>query len=620
MFQQGAFLIDANQTPEQIARKRLAIAAMMPRFGSARNVGEGLGQLGTGILMGIGDYQANRDEAAGRAQGDSAFNAFLERMGGSGQPDMGTSPSAQPSVSGSVPVAAQNNDPVSARVAEGWSPFAPQQNNAYADAIASIESAGSGDYSAVGPTHSKLGRALGRYQVMEANVGPWSKEALGREVTADEFLANPQIQDQVFNNQFGRYVDQYGPEGAAQAWFAGPGGVGKLDRQDSLGTSVAAYTDKFRNALGNQTASATPMAPSGISSNPTADLAMALRARQENAGQTAINGAVQAPAPQMMAQAAPVQPQMQQPQAQPSQAPQMSLQELYQLSANPFLSDQQRGVVNMMLQQQMQANDPLRQMQLERGRLELEQMRNPGVNPVTVGQGQALVDPATGRVIFQGEQRSAELPGSVREYEYAKQQGFPGTFQDWEASKKGGMSLQVDPSTGQVILQQGGNMKPLTETQSRDAVYSTRAEGAMTTLDQYESALSGVRDNVAGSVPVVGNMLTSSEFQRAEQAGTEFLQAILRKDTGAAITAQERSEYGKVYLPRPGDSPETILQKKQSRLRALEAIKAGMPPQAILSQEKALEKSGSSPYGGDQSGTPQKEPTLDDLLKQYGGV
>lgn len=151
------------------------------------------------------------------------------------------------------------------RATEEWGQFARQaigQNRAislaastkspYRDAIASIESAGSGDYAAVGPTHATLGRALGRYQIMEANIGPWSREALGREVSADEFLASPDIQDAVFDHRFGQYVQQFGEEGAAQAWFAGPGGVGKTGRTDSLGTSVGDYTAKFRTALGGE--------------------------------------------------------------------------------------------------------------------------------------------------------------------------------------------------------------------------------------------------------------------------------------------------------------------------------------------------------------------------------
>src|SRR6056297_2315169 len=132
---------------------------------------------------------------------------------------------------------------------------------AYREAIASIESAGSGDYSAVGPTNERLGRALGRYQIMEANIPQWSREALGYEVSPEDFLRNPQIQDAIFDNKFGSYVQRFGPEGAAQAWFAGPGGVGKLGRKDVLGTSVADYTGKFAGALGRAEPTTRPGEP-----------------------------------------------------------------------------------------------------------------------------------------------------------------------------------------------------------------------------------------------------------------------------------------------------------------------------------------------------------------------
>jgi len=130
-------------------------------------------------------------------------------------------------------------------------PAAQQGMAAYRDAIASIESAGSGDYAAIGPRHKTMGRALGRYQIMEANIGPWSKAALGRVVSAEEFLASPKIQDAIFDHRFGGYVQKFGPEGAAQAWFAGEGGVGKLGRKDVLGTNVGSYGRKFMKALGN---------------------------------------------------------------------------------------------------------------------------------------------------------------------------------------------------------------------------------------------------------------------------------------------------------------------------------------------------------------------------------
>src|SRR3990167_11518763 len=95
----------------------------------------------------------------------------------------------------------------------------------YRRAIGSIESGN--DYSQVGPSADKDGhRAYGRYQVMDYNIGPWTEEALGRRMSSQEFLASPEAQDVVFDHVFGVYVEKYGPQGAAQAWFGGAGSGG----------------------------------------------------------------------------------------------------------------------------------------------------------------------------------------------------------------------------------------------------------------------------------------------------------------------------------------------------------------------------------------------------------
>jgi hypothetical protein len=136
--------------------------------------------------------------------------------------------------------------------------------SSYAAAIKSIESAGSGGYSALGPITRTGDRAYGAYQIMGANIGPWSKEALGRSISSDEFLRNPALQDQIFNSKFGSYVSRYGPSGAAQAWFGGPGSVGGSGRAaDMLGTTGNAYVEKFNTALGKMAAN-TDVAAGGL--------------------------------------------------------------------------------------------------------------------------------------------------------------------------------------------------------------------------------------------------------------------------------------------------------------------------------------------------------------------
>jgi hypothetical protein len=117
----------------------------------------------------------------------------------------------------------------------------------YRSAIARIESGG--NYGAVGKV-TKGDRPYGKYQVMGANIPGWTRRALGRELTAAQFLADPAAQDATFDHIFGTYVNQYGPRGAAEAWFGGPGSVGKTGRKDVLGTSVGSYGNQFMQGLG----------------------------------------------------------------------------------------------------------------------------------------------------------------------------------------------------------------------------------------------------------------------------------------------------------------------------------------------------------------------------------
>ena len=50
VFKSGMFQIDPKMTPDQVANKRAMIAALLPKFGSAKYVGEGIGQLATGVM------------------------------------------------------------------------------------------------------------------------------------------------------------------------------------------------------------------------------------------------------------------------------------------------------------------------------------------------------------------------------------------------------------------------------------------------------------------------------------------------------------------------------------------------------------------------------------------
>lgn len=131
-------------------------------------------------------------------------------------------------------------------------------------------------------------QALGMYGVMGKNLPQWLKEAGLQPMTREQFLANPEAQDAVFNHRFGQYLQRFGNvEDAAQAWFAGPGTVGQpgaLGRTDAQpatggqpafrGTAVGSYRQQFarffregpgqgggRMALGGPTPAGQPGGP-----------------------------------------------------------------------------------------------------------------------------------------------------------------------------------------------------------------------------------------------------------------------------------------------------------------------------------------------------------------------
>ncbi|MAL41386.1 hypothetical protein [Thalassospira sp.] len=155
-----------------------------------------------------------------------------------------------------------------------------------------------------------------------------------------------------------------------------------------------------------------------------------------------------------------------------------------------------------------------------------------------------------------------------------------------------GMSVSIGADGSVQLVQGPGGGKPLTEQQSKDAVYYTRAAGALETFEQVAGSMGSLFDR-ALNIDDTGilRQLQDDKFQVAQTAGREFLAAFLRKDTGAAITKAEMDEYGSIYLPALGDSEQVLAYKKEARQRALQAIKAGMAPQAIINAEMALRAS-----------------------------
>ena len=104
-------------------------------------------------------------------------------------------------------------------------------------------------------------------------------------------------------------------------------------------------------------------------------------------------------------------------------------------------------------------------------------------------------------------------------------------------------------------------------------------------MDQAEQNISQVPamagagrvDRALDSIPF-GHGFTSNDYQKADQAQRQFIQAWLRKTSGAAISPAEFEAEGRKFFPQPGDGPDVIAQKAEARKAAREGLLMSSSP------------------------------------------
>jgi hypothetical protein len=125
--------------------------------------------------------------------------------------------------------------------------------------------------------------------------------------------------------------------------------------------------------------------------------------------------------------------------------------------------------------------------------------------------------------------------------------------------------------------------KPPTEFQGKSAAFGARAEQADKILGSLEGKYSPAAINSKNSVEntwLVGGALgaATNKFalnesdQQAEQAQRDFVNAVLRQESGAAIGPSEFDNARKQYFPQPGDSTAVIQQKAANRKLAIQGL------------------------------------------------
>lgn len=332
LFGKGMFSIDPNSTPEQLAARRALMAMIQPKYGSAKYVGEGLGQLATGVVSGLQNKRMRGIEGENTARASSIFAGLL---GGAGASEIA---GQQPmNILGANPNYGGPNDPEQI----GADAMSAIGRGGYRDSLIGTESGGNfaaqNNEVGSGGARGHFGRVqFGHARLQDAmNAG-----VIPQGTTPEQFMASPEMQKATEDWHFADLEQQLSPlvgavvngkpldMGAlvAMGHLGGAGGARKFvetgggyNPSDSFGTSLADYAAKHGGQGGPTQNTATPQIP-------------------------------------------------------PDQ--------LIAALSNPWLSQEQRGMLQQVLDQQVAAGDPMKALELEKAQLELAQLKNPQADPM----------------------------------------------------------------------------------------------------------------------------------------------------------------------------------------------------------------------------------------------
>lgn len=199
----------------------------------------------------------------------------------------------------------------------------------------------------------------------------------------------------------------------------------------------------------------------------------------------------------------------------------------------------------------------------------------------------------------------------------------------------------ADPKSGAVRAVTGPDGKPLkgkaadrqmTDSQAKANLFGSRMKESDRILTEMEGKYSPMAVNakmaaaeipgIGGAAGYAGNLMLSEKGQQAEQAQRDFINAVLRRESGAVISAPEFANGQKQYFPQPGDSPAVLAQKRRNRALAIRGMEAEVPggfrsAPSLTNPGNEGGSNGRSASGKVTEGS--GEPSVDELVKKYGG-
>lgn len=262
------------------------------------------------------------------------------------------------------------------------------------------------------------------------------------------------------------------------------------------------------------------------------------------------------------------------------------LMALAEVQGDPYASESDKAIASLLMQQTVQAMDPMRQMEMEKARLELDQMRNPQA-PSVVTERRALAAEAglqPGTPEYQAFMANGEMPGaggkddptSVREYQFYAQQAIARGEQPIPYEKF--ITLEAaagNPAAGNFTQPVTPGQEQIDKAYAPEYVQWTQGGGAdmanqIATVEGIADRLESGKENLTG--PGVGSQpdwlgaWTTPNAVSAREDVESVVQRNLRVLLGAQFTQAEGDRLiARAYNPRLPEEENAIRLRRLAK-------------------------------------------------------
>lgn len=214
----------------------------------------------------------------------------------------------------------------------------------------------------------------------------------------------------------------------------------------------------------------------------------------------------------------------------------------------------------------------------------------------TVGEGQTLVSP-DGRVIFEGKPKRPETTPTMREYEYARTQGYQGSILDFERDKAANKAKQSMSASDQKALFTAEDELP-----TFDSTLSTLGRAKDLNRQTYTGAGAEMKGWAGTTVPGAGLIFDQQKAQATREFGQIMSMEAIKSMSAllkGATTEREMAEFQRIL----GDptTPPDIRERTIDRMMTLATRQRDIARGRI---NDLRGKSGLDPLSWDEEGRP----------------